>query len=92
MNYIFTGIRIVYNLRKPEGEQIDSILIRCQNCTIPKYEPLDMEKYYKLAVPSYLSRNIEARFSRKKRKELLYTVVKKSLSETKMIKKLFIMF
>lgn len=55
MKYFLTGVRIVYNLRKPEGEQIDSILIRCQNCTIPKYEPLDMEKYYKLAVPSYLS-------------------------------------
>lgn len=52
---LFTGIRVVYNLNKPQGQQIESIRIRCQNCTVPIYEPLELEKTYRIAVPSFLS-------------------------------------
>lgn len=46
---------MVYNVSNPPGQQILSIDVRCQNCTIPVYEPLDLEKYYSIAIPTYLS-------------------------------------
>lgn len=46
---------MVYNVSEPRGQQIVSVLVRCQNCTIPAYEPLNLEAYYKIAISSYLS-------------------------------------
>lgn len=53
--YLNVGIRVIYNLNKPQGQEIESILIRCQNCTIPVYQPIQLDKYYKIAIPSFLS-------------------------------------
>lgn len=55
INCVISGIRVVYNMDKPQGQQIESILIRCQNCTVPTYEPIKLDKLYKIAIPSFLS-------------------------------------
>lgn len=52
---MFSGIKVVYDLGKPQGQQIESIQVQCQNCTIPSYEPLQLDKYYRIALPSYIS-------------------------------------
>lgn len=46
---------MVYNVDKPKGQQLQSILVRCQNCMIPTYEPLELDKYYSIVLPSFLS-------------------------------------
>ncbi|KAG5888870.1 hypothetical protein JTB14_004823 [Gonioctena quinquepunctata] len=49
-----SGMKVVMNLSLPENERVSSVQVRCQNCTIPRYEELDMNKVYRLAVCSFL--------------------------------------
>lgn len=46
---------MVYDVDEPTGQQIVSVHVRCQNCSIPVYKPLVLDAYYKIAIPSYLS-------------------------------------
>lgn len=49
-----SGLKIVYDLSKPEGSRVVSIKVRCNECEVPIYEDLDEEKYYRVAVNSFL--------------------------------------
>ncbi|CAH1954434.1 unnamed protein product, partial [Acanthoscelides obtectus] len=50
-----SGIRVIYDLSQPKGSRVTNLKIRCQNCTIPTYEPLDDNKIYKLITCTYLA-------------------------------------
>nr|CAH7737873.1 unnamed protein product [Callosobruchus chinensis] len=50
-----SGIRVTYDLSQPKGSRVINLKIRCQNCTIPIYEPLDMTKTYRLITCTYLA-------------------------------------
>lgn len=45
---------MVYNLTQPSGSRVESIKVRCNDCTIPAYEDLDLNKTYRLIVTSFL--------------------------------------
>lgn len=49
-----SGLRIVYDLSQPEGSRVVSIKVRCNQCEVPIYEDLDEEKFYRIAVNSFL--------------------------------------
>jgi 5'-nucleotidase len=49
-----SGFRLVYNLTQPSGSRVESIKVRCNDCTIPAYEDLDLNKTYRLIVTSFL--------------------------------------
>lgn len=49
-----TGLKLVYNLTQPEGSRIESIKVRCRECEEPIYEDLDLEKYYRVVINSFL--------------------------------------
>lgn len=49
-----SGLKIVYDLTQPEGSRVVSIQVRCNECEIPIYEDLDEEKFYTIAVNSFL--------------------------------------
>ncbi|XP_064212299.1 uncharacterized protein LOC661310 [Tribolium castaneum] len=49
-----SGFHIVANLSQPIGSRIQSIKARCNECNIPIYEDLDLNKTYRLIVPVFL--------------------------------------
>ncbi|XP_039604001.1 5'-nucleotidase [Polypterus senegalus] len=50
-----SGIRVVFDLSKTPGQRVSSLEILCTECRVPHYEPLDLNKVYKVAVPSYIA-------------------------------------
>nr|XP_023014359.1 apyrase-like isoform X3 [Leptinotarsa decemlineata] len=49
-----SGLKIIYNLKKPEGQRLESLKVLCQNCSVPVYEDLDDNKTYSIVVISHL--------------------------------------
>nr|XP_023023869.1 apyrase [Leptinotarsa decemlineata] len=50
-----SGLQVVYNLTRSLNDRVVSIKVRCNNCTVPVYEDLDMDKFYKIVIPSFLT-------------------------------------
>ncbi|XP_069052677.1 5'-nucleotidase [Lepisosteus oculatus] len=49
-----SGIHIEFDLSRQSLDRVTDIQILCTSCRVPKYEPLDSDKSYKLVIPSYL--------------------------------------
>ncbi|XP_058453625.1 apyrase-like [Malaya genurostris] len=49
-----SGLHIMYNITKPVGRRLISVDVRCRVCRVPRYEPLDMNKVYRLAVAGWI--------------------------------------
>nr|XP_019551817.2 apyrase-like [Aedes albopictus] len=49
-----SGIRVIYNVTKPAGNRVVSADIRCRECKVPRYEPLDLNKYYRVAIAAWI--------------------------------------
>lgn len=45
---------MIYDLTKAPGYRVKEVLIRCSQCSIPKYEPLDMDATYQLVTNTFL--------------------------------------
>lgn len=54
--YLLTGLRVNYDLERPPGDRIVSIMVLCQNCSVPKYEPLDKNQKYLIILNDFLLR------------------------------------
>lgn len=50
----FSGMRVAFNISMPENQKVLSVDILCRECSIPKYEPLQLDKWYRLIVPSFI--------------------------------------
>lgn len=50
-----SGIRYTADRSKEIGSRLINIEVRCRECLVPKYEPVELEKWYRLIVPSYLA-------------------------------------
>jgi 5'-nucleotidase len=50
----FSGMKVTYNVTMPMDERVVEVLILCRECEVPKYEKLDVTKYYRLIVPSFI--------------------------------------
>ncbi|XP_037916090.1 apyrase-like [Hermetia illucens] len=50
-----SGLRVTFNITKPVGERVVEVLVRCQKCEIPEYEPLELNKSYRVVTGSFLS-------------------------------------
>ncbi|EDW61288.1 protein 5NUC [Drosophila virilis] len=49
-----SGLRLVINYNRPKGKRVTSINVLCADCRIPKYEPLERDKFYSVIVPSFI--------------------------------------
>lgn len=49
-----SGIKVTFDLNKPVMERVSSVAVRCAECDVPQYEPLDLEKWYRVALCSFL--------------------------------------
>ncbi|XP_026050863.1 5'-nucleotidase-like [Carassius auratus] len=49
-----SGFQVVYDLSKSPGNRVKSLNVLCTECRVPRYEPLNPKKVYKVVLPSYL--------------------------------------
>ncbi|XP_016305317.1 5'-nucleotidase [Sinocyclocheilus anshuiensis] len=49
-----SGFQLVYDLSKSPGNRVKSVNVLCTECRVPRYEPLNPKKVYKVVLPSYL--------------------------------------
>ena len=45
---ILVGVRISYDMSKPEGSRVVECRLRCSQCRVPKYEALKKDTVYKV--------------------------------------------
>ncbi|XP_063168612.1 5'-nucleotidase [Candoia aspera] len=50
-----SGIKVVYDLSQSPGSRVVSLKVLCTECRVPVYVPLEMEKTYKVLLPSFLA-------------------------------------
>ncbi|XP_033859388.3 snake venom 5'-nucleotidase-like isoform X2 [Acipenser ruthenus] len=50
-----SGIRVVFDLSKAPGHRVKKLDVLCTKCRVPYYEPLDINKTYKVVIPSYVA-------------------------------------
>ncbi|XP_038178343.1 5'-nucleotidase isoform X2 [Arvicola amphibius] len=48
------GIHVVYDLTRKPWNRVVQLEVLCTMCRVPSYEPLEMDKEYKVILPSYL--------------------------------------
>jgi 5'-nucleotidase len=51
----FSGLKVVYDTRKPIGQRVVNAKVRCASCKIPEYFDLDLKKKYTLLVPIFVA-------------------------------------
>ncbi|XP_022902715.2 apyrase [Onthophagus taurus] len=49
-----SGIRVVIDVSKPLGSRVTSLKVRCSKCDIPRFEDIDNEEFYNIALGSFL--------------------------------------
>lgn len=49
------GIKVVYDISNPANSRVESAVVRCANCSVPQYYPLDPLKTYTLLMTSYVA-------------------------------------
>lgn len=52
-----SGLKVVFDMKNTANNRVVSIEILCRICenNVPKYETIDYEKFYRVAMPSYLA-------------------------------------
>ncbi|KRZ78318.1 Snake venom 5'-nucleotidase [Trichinella papuae] len=51
-----SGARVLYDLKQPAGKRVRSVLIRCQACTLPRFESLKLNSIYSLMTNTFLAK------------------------------------
>lgn len=51
----FSGLKVVYNVTVPEEAKVISVDVLCRVCEIPRYEKLDPEEWYRIAMPGFIA-------------------------------------
>lgn len=54
-NIQISGLRVVYNMTEPRGNRVKSVNVRCYDCLVPRYDPLDAFRYYRVAANSHMT-------------------------------------
>lgn len=50
-----SGIRVIYDLKAPQGSRVVGISVLCTDCDVPAYEQLNEEKEYNIVLNAFLS-------------------------------------
>lgn len=51
------GMKVVFNMTRPANSRIVSLDILCRICDVPRYEPIDDNAWYRIAVNNFLLLN-----------------------------------
>lgn len=49
-----SGLEVVYDRSNPSGRRVVSVKARCGMCSIPKYEPVETLKEYRILLPNFI--------------------------------------
>lgn len=49
-----TGIQPTIDGSRPVNERVRNVTVRCIDCAVPRYEPLQLDKYYKVVSQSFI--------------------------------------
>ncbi|KAM3962077.1 apyrase-like [Aphomia sociella] len=49
-----SGIRLVFDGSQPVNSRVVDVSVRCIECDIPRYEPLQLDKYYKVITQNFI--------------------------------------
>lgn len=50
-----SGVKVVYDLSKPKNSRVVSIHVKCDDCGIPDYSPLDVNRIYDVVTITYVT-------------------------------------
>ncbi|CAD7012933.1 unnamed protein product [Ceratitis capitata] len=50
----FSGLRVTYDYHNEQGNRVTSVEVRCGQCEVPDYEPLDESKTYNIIITQFL--------------------------------------
>ncbi|XP_053681193.1 apyrase-like [Anopheles nili] len=50
----FSGLRVVFNLTQPVLQRVQHAEVRCRMCRVPRYEPLDPNAIYRIAIAAWI--------------------------------------
>ncbi|XP_055907438.1 apyrase-like [Eupeodes corollae] len=50
-----SGLRIVYNFKNPPGKRVQDVQVKCSDCDIPRYLPLDKDQVYRIVTADFLA-------------------------------------
>lgn len=52
-----SGLRVVYDMTKEANKRIVQLDVLCRICdrSVPKYEPIDEEEFYRVSMPEFLA-------------------------------------
>ncbi|XP_054164291.1 protein 5NUC-like [Oppia nitens] len=88
----FSGLRVVYNLTKSDYNKVDTLSVRCSDCNVPEFRPLNETMIYKVIVPKYIAdggdgyQMLKSRDIKRITSEALdYEIVSQYLKETSVI-------
>ncbi|GFY77827.1 5'-nucleotidase [Trichonephila inaurata madagascariensis] len=51
-----SGLRLTYNVSEPVGSRLIEAYVRCADCRVPHYQPLDDEKVYWVVMSTYMTK------------------------------------
>ena len=54
MNIDVSGMRVVYDLQQVPGQRVTSLTIRCLECEVPTYLPVEEEEIYNVLIGTFL--------------------------------------
>ncbi|CAH0402434.1 unnamed protein product [Chilo suppressalis] len=49
-----SGLRSVFDGSRPVNERVINVAVRCIECDVPRYEPLQLDKYYRIVSQSFI--------------------------------------
>lgn len=50
-----SGVKVVYDLSRQPYDRIVELKVLCQKCDVPRYEDIENQKYYRVALGDYLA-------------------------------------
>ena len=46
---------MTYDISREPNDRVVDVLVRCTECSVPEYLPLDFDQVYKIVLPSYIA-------------------------------------
>lgn len=49
-----SGIRVVFNMTQPSGQRVHTLKVLCRVCSVPRYENIEDEIWYRVALTNFM--------------------------------------
>lgn len=53
-SHLIAGLHAIYNGSLPVNQRVLDVRVRCIECDIPRYEPLELDKYYRIVAQNFI--------------------------------------